>query len=649
MSISVQQQAVQGQGELPDLVRAFDWSTTPLGPIESWSKELLCIVNVMLASPIPTLIYWGESLTLLYNDAARPIASNKHPGALGASARNVWKEAWHIIGPEVEQVISAGVSVRHEGVLVPLEKEGQLQDMYWNYSYSPIYEEGAIGGALLICQEITASFLAERNLLASETRADRVLRSIGDAVIVTDAETRITRMNPVAEALTGWEFEDARGRPLAEIFRIVNELSRKPVESPADKVKRLGTIVGLSNHTILIAKDGSENQIDDSGAPIIDENGTLTGVVLVFRDVNERRALEREHETFAVKLSRILEATNDAIAMLDRQWRFTYLNNRGREILRPTVDVLGKDAWKMFPAMALPDSPYLYHYHRAMDEGIAGEFVTEYPEPLNISIQIMVRPSPDGIIVFFRDITEQKRKDAALIQTEKLAAVGRMASSIAHEINNPLEAVTNLLYIARHATATDEIYPLLDTADQELRRVASIVNQTLRFHRQASHPQSVSCLDLFVTVLDLYQSRFKNMGIVVEKRKRANKPIEIYEGDIRQVLNNLVGNAVDAMPRGGRLLVRSREATDWRTGRKGLTLTIADSGTGMDARTQSRIFEAFFTTKGIGGTGLGLWVSAEIAERHHGRLNIRSCQREGRNGTVATLFLPFQPSQKIAS
>lgn len=647
MSISVQQQVVQSHGELPDLVRAFDWSATSLGPIETWSKELLCIVNVMLASPIPTLIYWGEDLTLIYNDAARPIASNKHPGALGASARDVWKEAWHIIGPEVEQVISTGISVRHEGVLVPLEKDGQLQDMYWNYSYSPIYEEGAIGGALLICQEITASFLAERSLQASEARAARILQSIGDAVIVTDAETRITRMNPVAQALTGWQFEEAKGRPLAEIFHIVNEATRKPTESPADKVKRLGTIVGLANHTILIAKDGTENQIDDSGAPITDENGNLTGVVLVFRDVNERRTIEREREILAVKLDRILEATTDAVAILDRQWRFTYLNNRGREILRPTGDVLGKDAWKEFPAMVYPDSPYVYHYHRAMNEGIGGDFVTEYPAPLNISLRIMVRPSPDGVIIFFRDVTEQKRRDAALIQTEKLAAVGRMASSIAHEINNPLEAVTNLLYIAQHSTTLDDVRPLLDTADQELRRVASIVNQTLRFHRQSSHPQTITCVSLFTTVLDLYQSRLRNMGIAVEKRKRANKPIEIYEGDIRQVLNNLVGNAVDAMPQGGRLLVRSREATDWRTGRKGLTLTVADTGSGMDAKTQARIFEAFFTTKGIGGTGLGLWVSAEITARHQGRLRLRSCQREDRSGTVATLFLPFESSAKL--
>lgn len=633
---------------MPDLVRAFDWSATSLGSIETWSKELLCMVNVVLASPIPALIYWGDDLTLIYNDAARPIASKKHPGALGASARNVWREAWHIIGPEVEQVITAGTSVRHKGVLVPLEKDGQLQDMYWNYSYSPIYEAGAIGGALLICEEITAPFLAERELRASEARADRILQSIGDAVIVTDSETRITRMNPVAETLTGWQFEDARGRPLAEIFCIVHEVSRQPVESPADKVKRLGTIVGLANHTILIARDGSETQIDDSGAPITDESGTLIGVVLVFRDINERRAIEREREVLAVKLNRILEATTDAVAILDRQWRFTYLNHRGREILRPTGDVLGKDAWKEFPAMVYPDSPYVYHYHRAMNEGIRGEFVTEYPEPLSISLQIMVRPSPDGIIVFFRDITEQKRKDAALIQTEKLAAVGRMASSIAHEINNPLEAVTNLLYIAQHSTSPDEVRPLLDSADQELRRVASIVNQTLRFHRQSTHPQAISCLDLFTTVLDLYQSRMRNMGIAVEKRKRANKPIEIYEGDIRQVLNNLVGNAVDAMPRGGRLLVRSREATDWRTGRKGLTLTIADTGSGMDAKTQARIFEAFFTTKGIGGTGLGLWVSAEITARHEGRLRIRSCQQDDRHGTVATLFLPFDSSEKIA-
>lgn len=247
------------------------------------------------------------------------------------------------------------------------------------------------------------------------------------------------------------------------------------------------------------------------------------------------------------------------------------------------------------------------------------------------------------------EITQQKLAEKALMQSEKLAAVGRLASSIAHEINNPLEAVTNLLYISRQISEFETIHTYLELADEELRRVANIVNQTLRFHKQVSRPQAVNCIDLFNTVLNMYQSRLRNSNITVERRKRAEKPVEVYEGDIRQVLNNIVGNAIDAMPCGGRLLVRTRAATDWRTGRKGVALTLADTGCGIHPRARARIFEPFFTTKENSGTGLGLWISAEIMERHGGRIRIRSTQRPGRSGTVVQLFLPYEGSKAPVS
>ena len=146
--------------------------------------------------------------------------------------------------------------------------------------------------------------------------------------------------------------------------------------------------------------------------------------------------------------------------------------------------------------------------------------------------------------------------------------------------------------------------------------------------------------------MNLYEARLRNRAIQVEKRKRANQPVECFEGDIRQVLSNLITNAIDAMPDGGRLLVRSREGTDWRTGRKGLVLTLADTGIGMSEATRRRIFEAFFSTKGIGGSGLGLWISADIMQRHNGRILIRSSQRKGGSGTVVALFLPYGNSLK---
>ena len=244
-----------------------------------------------------------------------------------------------------------------------------------------------------------------------------------------------------------------------------------------------------------------------------------------------------------------------------------------------------------------------------------------------------------------RLLNENKKAAQALMQSEKLAAVGRMASSMAHEINNPLEAVTNLLFLARNHAERPDVQDWLDQAEMELRRVSVIANQTLRFHKQASRPQEVSCLSLFSTILNLYEARFRNRGITVMSRKRANEPVECFEGDIRQVLSNLITNAIDAMPDGGSLYVRSREGTDWRSGRKGIFLTLADTGIGISETTQRHMFEAFYTTKGIGGSGLGLWISAEIMQRHRGSIRIRSSQRTGRCGTVARLFLPFTTSE----
>ena len=246
------------------------------------------------------------------------------------------------------------------------------------------------------------------------------------------------------------------------------------------------------------------------------------------------------------------------------------------------------------------------------------------------------------------DITERKQAEEVVRVTEKLAAVGRLASSIAHEINNPLESVTNLLYLAR--TGKEElptdIRDYLDTAERELRRVSAIANQTLRFHKQASNPLCVSCEDLIGGALSIYQSRLLNSNVKVEKRKRARRPVTCFEGEIRQVVSNLIGNAIDAMhPDGGRLLLRSRETTHWRTGQNGLMITVADTGSGINPALTEKIFEAFFTTKGLSGTGLGLWISKEIVERHQGELRVRSRQRSS-GGTVFTIFLPFEAATR---
>ncbi len=766
---------ILGTGEMADLIRAFDWSSTPLGAISGWSRELLTIVNLMLSCPSPARTLWGPDLILLYNDAYRPIPGPRHPGALGKASRDVYPEAWHVVGPLLEEAYATGKTCYFEKLPVPLQTSAGVQDFYLSYSYNPIFENGRIAGLFGVLQDVTGEVMASRRLRESEARVLRILNSIGDAVIVTDADGCVTTINPVAEALTGWSKEEAVGRPLSEIFRIVNEETRAPVESPAEKVKRLGAVVGLANHTVLLARDGTEVHIDDSGAPIRDDAGELTGIVLVFRDIHERRAAERERDQLTDRLNQVLETTTDGIISVDRDWRISYMNASAKAAIEPIGNVEGKDFWESFPDAVYEGSPYVEHYRRAMQERIPAQFEAHYQGPLNQWFEINVRPSQDGIVIFFRDVTEKKRAAAlleetalalkeseeelrwtvqlspqvpwtadiegrivdfsdkwldltgltreqalgdgwmqvphpddlprmaeawrasliegrpycvehrirtgngeyrwmrssayprhthggailkwygttediderkraeqALMQGEKLAAVGRLASSIAHEINNPLESVTNLLYLAQGTEDREKTREYVGMAELELRRVSAITRQALRFHKQSTWPHPVACDELIDSVLLIYQSRLANASIRVETRKRAQKEIKCFEGEIRQVLANLIGNAVDAIPvRGGRLLVRSREGRHWRSGRPGIVLTVADTGCGMDTPTQRRVFEAFFTTKDIGGTGLGLWISKEIVDRHCGMLRVRSSQKPDRCGTVFTLFLPY--------
>jgi signal transduction histidine kinase len=262
--------------------------------------------------------------------------------------------------------------------------------------------------------------------------------------------------------------------------------------------------------------------------------------------------------------------------------------------------------------------------------------------------------SSDGTPVRFTgvilDITERKVTEQALIRTEKLAAVGRLAASIAHEINNPLESVTNLLYLAKTCAVNAQAIEFLNMAENELRRASAITSQTLRFHKQATRPVEVTAEDLFSNTLGLLRSRIRNANVTVTQRMRTGRPILCFDGEIRQALYNLLVNAVDAMQsQGGQLLLRSREGRDHALGRPGIILTVADTGTGMSPATLAKIFEPFYTTKGVAGTGLGLWIGKEIVERHHGRLHVRSSQHSIHSGTVFTLFLPFEAANRATS
>ena len=364
--------------------------------------------------------------------------------------------------------------------------------------------------------------------------------------------------------------------------------------------------------------------------------------------MSQNAALTHEDQD-ALRLRVIADTLPAYVAYVDTELRYAMANRMyeeqfgrgGREIVgQPVAEVLGTSfenvAWRLRAALAgeaqLFESPM-----RTVDG----------------DRYLMVRHIPDwdpdgnvrGVIVHGIDITERKRSEKVLVETEKLAAVGRLASSIAHEINNPLESVVNLIYLIECCAQTDpeQTVRYAQLAQQELARVSQIATQTLRFFKQSTAPKMASMAELMDSVLMLYNGRLMNSSVKVQRRFASGTQILCFEGEVRQVLNNLVSNALDAMRLGGRLLVRMQQASDPKTHKSGCRITVADTGEGMTPETLARLYEAFFTTKGISGTGLGLWVSSGIVKKHGGRLSVKSSAAGKWRGTVFVLFLPALP------
>jgi PAS domain S-box-containing protein len=367
-------------------------------------------------------------------------------------------------------------------------------------------------------------------IFQSEQRLRTTLESIGDGVITCDAAGRIQMMNPVARELTGWSQSEADGQPLERVFHIVNETSRKTVETPVSKVKRLDRVVGVANHTVLLRKDGTELNIADSGAPIRDKNGEIIGIVLVFRD-----------------------------------------------------------------------------------------------------------------------ITMERKTQDALIANEKLAVAGRLAATIAHEIHNPLDSVSNLIYLMRNGATPEESRQFMDMAEQELARVTQISRAMLGLYRESKAPVVIDLKEMLQEILLLMERRFIELNVSVSTDMPQPVSVAAFPAELRQVFTNLIANAAEATSPGGQVKVsiRPQTAATEATGQKmqaGATVTIADNGSGITAEVQPHLFQPFFTTKGERGTGLGLWVSRGIINKHGGTISLDSDTSQAAHGTVVSVFLATNPT-----
>ena len=383
-----------------------------------------------------------------------------------------------------------------------------------------------------LLHRVSDSYVA--TLKAAESRSEELynsqqsyyttLQSIGDAVIVCDGDGRVTFMNRVAQDLCGVNQVEADGKALAQVFNIVNETTRAVVENPVDKVRRLNRVVGLANHTVLLRPDGTEINIDDSGAPIRDQHGELTGVVLVFRD-----------------------------------------------------------------------------------------------------------------------ITQSRKTAQALLASEKLAVAGRLSATIAHEIHNPLDSVANLLYLLGNHPSAEDAQRYISLATQELRRVTETSRTMLSLYREPKAPILLDLKDLLESVLVLLDRKMQDSGVHVTRDMPDEVRVEGFPAELRQVFTNLLTNAIEAAGRDGSISVALRA----QDGDAGAIVEVSDNGPGIPDEVRMKIFAPFFTTKGEQGTGLGLWISRGIINKHSGSIEAISRTEAEKHGTTMRVTLPAKAASLL--
>jgi len=386
----------------------------------------------------------------------------------------------------------------------------------------------------------------------------------------------------------------------------------------------------------------------------------------VLIDVTERKRWEelqrqKEHELeesrgrleaafFASeRLAAIVESSDDAIIAKGLDGIVTSWNPGAERMFEYTgEEMIGQSIRKIIPSEVWEEED------RLMSSVARGER-TEHFETLRKRkngdvIEVSLTLSPvrvhDGRIIgvssISRDITQNRKVERALHVSERLASVGRLAATIAHEINNPLEAVTNLVFLAQHSAGEEDKQIFLEQAQHELARVAMLTKQTLGFYRENKGASSVSLGELVIPLVAVFSARARNKAIRIETDIRQSPTIHAIAGEIRQLFANLLNNSIDAVNDGGRILIRvsaAKERSDAR--REGVRLTVADTGAGIPKETREKLYEPFFTTKKDVGTGLGLWVTNSILQRHKGTIRVRSSVAPGRSWTVFSVFLPI--------
>ena len=631
-------------------IRAYNWSQTSLGPIEDWSETLLAATNLMLHSPFPTILSWGPGMVFLYNDAAISTLTAKHPNALGAPYCDVFREAWDLVSADLEACLYRGETAVRDNMFIPILLNGVLVDQYFSYSLIPVYENGKIGGIYDAFRNMTETVMGARRLRESEARLKLATEVAKLGVFAWDTvEDRGTWENDHVYEIFGRTRDQAPVNGGAFLSEVVHSDYRGAFRQAMEDTRKKGEPFRFEG--LIYRPDGALRCIEVNGDLQSETEGSRGRILGTIRDVTEVRKTEaalRESAKHLGELAAIVSSSDDVIVSKDLNGIITSWNDAATRVFGYSPEeMIGTSILKLIPEHLHSDEKTIIENVRAGRRIEHFETVRLAKDGRFVEVSLTVSPIKDeegrviGASKILRDVSSRKRMEQSLLQAEKIAATGRMAATIAHEINNPLEAIMNLLYLLREKITDDDGRGFLAAAEDELGRVSHIAKQTLGYYREHAAANLASVEDIAEHALTIYGPRCLAANISVRRLIGTSTKIVLRRGEMMQVISNLIANAIYAMPAGGTLSVSVGDATG---AEDGIVLTVEDDGVGIAPKDLPRVFDAFFTTRATVGTGIGLFVAKQFVEGHGGRIGIESSCESDRHGTTVRIFLPLHTS-----
>lgn len=475
--------------------------------------------------------------------------------------------------------------------------------------------------------------------LGAENFLAAIIASSDDAIISKSLQGVVNTWNEGARRIFGYEIEEMVGQP---ILRLIPEELHHEEDFILGQIRAGKRVEHFE--TIRVRKNGEKFPISVTISPIRDDSGTIIGASKIARDISDRRRADENR----FRLAAIVDSADDAIISKNLDGIITSWNNGARHLFGyEEGEIVGQSILRLIPENLLHEEDEILRKLRDGDkiEHYETTRIGKNGEIREVSITISPIRNSSGQVIgaskIARDVSDRKKVERLAIEAEKIATTGRMAAAIAHEINNPLASVLNLIFLARQdGLSKQEIQNYLATAESELERVSHIARQTLGYYRDTGSPSEVHLRDLMENVLTVYRSKLLAHSIVVDARYDDLRKLSVRPGEIIQVFSNIIANAIDAMPQGGKLSISMTQTMTAE--RHGMQVLVNDTGHGIRREHLAKVFEPFFTTRGNLGTGIGLWVARQLVERHGGHISISSSTERSDSGTRVILYLPFK-------